>query len=75
MVYLISLIFLGIIGLEAPPLLKKKMWRELAAFGVLLVIAMIYGYGQVLDLPLPSPTDGIEAVFRPLSEYIEKLLS
>lgn len=75
MVYLLTLIFLGIIAFEAPGLIKKKMWRELAAFSVLLIIGMIYSYGQVLNLPLPNPTKGIEAVFKPVSQYLEKALS
>lgn len=74
MVYLLSFIFLAIIALEAPGLIKKKMWRELAAFGVLLLIGMAYSYGQALDLPVPSPTAGIEAVFKPVSRFIEKIL-
>lgn len=75
MVYLLTLIFLTIIALEVPGLVKKKMWRELAAFSVLLVLGMIYSYGQVLNLPLPNPTRGIEAVFKPLGQYLEKVLS
>lgn len=75
MIYLLSLIFLGIIAYEAPGLVKKKMWRELAAFSVLLIIGMIYSYGQILNLPLPNPTRGVEAIFKPVSEYVEKILS
>lgn len=75
MVCLLSLIFMGIITLEAPGLIKKKMWRELAAFGIVLVIGMIYSFGLALDLPLPNPTVGVEAVFKPLSEYLDKILS
>ncbi|MCL6610798.1 MAG: hypothetical protein K6T66_04565 [Peptococcaceae bacterium] len=74
MVFLI-IIFIAIIAIEAPGLIRKKMWRELAAFGVLLIIGMIYSFGQVLDLPLPNPTEGIMAVFEPVSRYLEKLLS
>ncbi len=75
MIFLISLIFIAIIAYEAPGLIRQKMWRELAVFGVLLVIGMIYSYGQVLNLPLPNPTKGIEAVFKPVSKYLEKILS
>ncbi|KJS12325.1 MAG: hypothetical protein JL56_12930 [Desulfotomaculum sp. BICA1-6] len=75
MVYLLTLIFLGIIAFEVPGLVRKKMWRELAAFSVLLVIGMIYSYGQVLDIPLPNPTKGIEAVFKPVSQYLDQVLS
>lgn len=70
-----SLIFIVIIAIDAPVLIKKRMWRELAAFSVLLIIGMVYSYGQVLDLPLPNPTDYITAIFKPVSQYLEKLLS
>ncbi len=75
MIVLLSLVFVAIIALEVPPLVRQKMWRELAAFGLLLVVGMIYSFGQALDLPLPNPTDGIMAIFEPISRYLEKLLS
>ncbi len=75
MVILLSLIFIGIIALEAPGLVKKRMWRELAVFTVLLIIGMVYSFGQALDLPLPNPTKVVEAIFRPVGKYMEKLLS
>lgn len=75
MIFLLSIIFIAIIGLEVPGLIKKKMWRELAVFAILLLIGMIYSYGQVLGLPLPNPTDAIMAVFEPVSKFVEKLLT
>ncbi len=75
MIFLLSAIFIAIIAYEAPALVRKKMWRELAAFGVLMIIGMIYSYGQVLDLPLPNPTEGIMYIFKPVSRYLEKILS
>lgn len=74
-ILLLMLIFIGIIAFEAPGLIKKKMWRELAAFSFFLILGMVLSFGQVLNLPLPNPARGIEAVFRPISEYVEKLLS
>lgn len=74
-ILVLSLIFLGIIAYEAPGLIRKKMWKELAAFSVLMLLGMIYSYGQVLNLPLPNPTAGIEAVFKPVSQYLDKVLS
>ncbi len=75
MIFLLSLIFIGIIAFEAPGLVRKKLWRELAAFLGLLIIGMVYSYGQVLDLPLPNPTDLIVFIFKPVSQYLEKILS
>ena len=75
MIWLLSLIFIVIIALEVPVLIKKKLWRELITFSVLLLIGMTYSYGQLLDLPLPNPTDGVEAIFKPVSQYLQELLS
>ena len=74
-VIVLSVIFMAIIAFEAPGLIRKKMWRELAAFSVLLLLGMIYSYGQALEIPLPNPTSGIMAIFEPVSLLIEKLLS
>lgn len=74
MILLLVLVFVIIILLEVPRLLKEKMWRELTVFFVLLVIGMIYSFGQFLDLPLPVPTKGIEFLFRPVSNFFNNLL-
>ncbi len=74
MVLLLILIFAVIIYLEVPRLSKKKMWRELTVFFVLLVIGMVYSFGQLFDLPLPIPTKGIEFLFRPISNFVNNLL-
>lgn len=74
-IFFLSIIFASIIAYEAPGLVKKKLWRELAAFSVLLLIGMAYSYGIVLDLALPNPTKAIEALFSPVSQYLEKIMS
>ncbi|HBV98981.1 MAG: hypothetical protein JL50_18960 [Peptococcaceae bacterium BICA1-7] len=75
MVFLLSLVFIAIIALEAPALVKGKNWRELAAFSVLLLIGMVYSYGQALDIPLPNPTKLIMVIFEPVALYVERLLT
>ncbi len=75
MTLLVSLVFIAIIALELPKLLKQKKWRDIAVFSALLLIGMIYSYGQILDLPLPNPTDAIDAIFEPISKFVNKALS
>ncbi len=75
MIFFVSLIFAAIIAIEIPPLFKQKKWRDITVFSVLLLIGMIYSYGQILDMPLPNPTDAINAVFRPIGNYVNSLLS
>ncbi len=75
MIVLLILVFIAIIAFEAPGLVKKKMWRELAAFSVLLLIGMVLSFGQALKLPVPNPTKGIDAVFKPVTQFIESMLT
>ncbi|MDQ0285490.1 hypothetical protein J2Z49_000591 [Desulfofundulus luciae] len=74
-VVLLSLVFIIIIALQVPPLIKKRMWRELIAFSVLLFLGMIYSFGLVLKIPLPNPARAVEAVFAPLTSLIQKALT
>lgn len=74
-IILLVVIFIIIVAFEVPGMIKKKMWRELIAFSLLLLIGMALSFGQALKLPLPNPTRGIEAVFGPVSRFIDKLLT
>ncbi len=75
MVILIVLVIAVIIAIEAPGLFRRKMWRELAAFGVLMIIGAVFSLGWALKLPIPNPTRGIEAIFGPVTRYIENFLT
>lgn len=75
MILLLTLIFMVIIAMEAPQLLREQKWPDLAAFGGLLLVAMVMSFAAVLDIRLPNPTSGLEAIFQPVAELLEKLLS
>lgn len=74
MVLVLVLIFLAIVALEAPRLVREQKWRDLAAFGGTLLIAMVMTIAAVLDIPLPNPTRGIMALFKPVMELLNKVL-
>lgn len=67
--------FFIIILYEVPRLIKDKMWRELIVFSVLMLFGMTMAYAQVLDLPIPNPTNAIIKVFKPVSMWVDKILS
>ncbi len=69
-----TLVFAAIIWYEVPPLLKKKMRGELIAFSVLMVLAMVMGYAQILEIKLPNPTKLLQFIFSPVVSLLEKAL-
>ncbi|MBM7856120.1 hypothetical protein JOC37_002550 [Desulfohalotomaculum tongense] len=72
MIVALLLVFLGIIWLEVPGLVQKKMWRELIAFSVFMLIGMALSIPQVLGIPVPTPNKPIEALFKPFTQWMLK---
>lgn len=70
------LLFFGaIIAFEVPGMVKKKLWRELVVFSVILVIGMIYTLGSVIEMNLlPNPAKIMEFIFEPSANAIVKML-
>ncbi len=75
MVIVIALVFAGIIVLQAGPLYKKKMWRELGVFSILMLVAMVYVYDWLLEWHLPTVKTLMEVVFIPVTVFMENLLT
>lgn len=63
MILLLIAIFSIIIVIDVPPLIKQKMYKELATFTVLFLIGVIYSLGQFYGWPLPNPAKGLEMLF------------
>jgi hypothetical protein len=53
MIFLL-LIYTFIAWTSVPGLIRKKEWRELAAFSVFYIIAFVLGLLYILDIPIPS---------------------
>jgi len=68
--FLLILVFLIIIGLECPPLVRTQKWRELMAVSLLMLVGMSLSTALVLDIPLPDPNKPLEIVFKPLVEWL-----
>lgn len=67
-------IFIVIILLEVPRLLKQKMWRELAAFSFFLACGMILALLGVFNVEFPGPTAFVEVFFAPFADAYFSLL-
>ncbi|MDA8234566.1 MAG: hypothetical protein M0Z31_07210 [Clostridia bacterium] len=71
MVLVLVLVFLAIIAMEVPSLVKKQMWRELVAFSLLLLIGMVFSFGQALGYQMPNPNKGIEFIITSAGEIFK----
>lgn len=69
-IVLLIMLFIGIVLIKVPGLVKKKMWRELVAFSVYLCIGVALSIPLVLGVELPNPTRAIEALVKPVSEWL-----
>jgi hypothetical protein len=49
----VTLISIAIAFIEGIPLIKKRLWKELATLIILLLIAMLLVIGELLSLPTP----------------------
>jgi uncharacterized membrane protein len=63
MIWILMAIYILIIIIEVPGLLKKQQYKELTAFMVLFVIALYMGLAFFFQWPLSAP-------FETLSTYM-----
>ncbi len=64
------LLFIVIIWIKVPALVREKMWGELAVFSGILAVAAILTVAKILRLPIPNPEHGLRMIFEPVTDYI-----
>ncbi len=64
-------LMLIIIYFELPGLMIKKLYKEMAAFLVICLIAAIYGSLFILKIPIPSPFELITRTASTFWKYVE----
>ncbi|MGE6486749.1 hypothetical protein [Paenisporosarcina sp. NPDC076898] len=70
----ILLIAATILWIEVPPLLEKKLKKELLVFAILLAIAVGISITLGFGKSIPTPLDLLTFVFKPLNDVIALLL-
>lgn len=60
---------------EVPDLRRKKAYRELAVFALLLAAGTGFGVAHSFRVPLPNPIELIFYVFRPASDMLKGILT
>ena len=64
MIFLLIIVFIGVVLIEVPGLIRKKHWRELVVFSLFLLAAFIMTLLQTIGVKLPSPFNGINILIR-----------
>jgi hypothetical protein len=73
-IYALISVFVIVIVFEVPPLVKRKLWKELVVFVMLFSLGIVYSMGQLYNWPLPNPGKRMEEIFAPVWKMIEKKL-
>lgn len=69
-------VIIVIIGaLEAPRLIKEKMWKELGVFSLLLLTGATLAIVMVMDITFLNPVKVLEKIFTPVGKWIEQVLT
>lgn len=69
---LLIILFIAIVLFEVPKLVKQRMWGELIAFSIFMIIGMFLSISISLDMRIINPAKGMEAVFSPISNMIRE---
>ncbi|MFE5317066.1 hypothetical protein ACFQ88_00020 [Paenibacillus sp. NPDC056579] len=59
---------------ELPSLLKKNQKKEIVIFWTLLGTGTAISIAMILHVQIPNPADGIMILYRPVSDWIDKIL-
>jgi|GEM_PF-585848 hypothetical protein len=68
--FLLIAVFLLIIGLEFPPLIRGKRWRDLIAVSAFLLVGMGLSFSLALGITPSDPNRPLEIIFKPLVEWL-----
>ena len=60
---------------EIPPLVKKKWWREIIVYLILLSVGMTLAILISKNVTIPTPIDLLTKIYSPVTNFFEKILS
>ncbi|WP_068783036.1 hypothetical protein [Paenibacillus phocaensis] len=63
----------SIAWIELPSMLKRKQYKELWVFAILLLLAVLASLPPVFSPHVPSPLLAITFVFKPFSELLSAI--
>lgn len=60
--------------IEIPKMLSHKLYKEFAAFCILLAAGMTLAILKSLNVKIPNPSDWVAWVYSPLKEVMKSML-
>ncbi|AOZ92161.1 hypothetical protein [Paenibacillus crassostreae] len=60
-----------IIAIDVPPLVRKKLIKELWVFSILLLFGTILAILQALHIKIPNPLDWMIIVYKPIADMVD----
>lgn len=60
MIFLLIPVFIFMILYEAPGLIKKRYWKELTVFSILISLAFFLSLMQILRIEIPNPVKDMQ---------------
>mgnify|MGYP001335284802 CR=1 FL=1 len=70
MIVLLAAVFAVILFLEVPGMVKKRQWRELTVYSVLMAIALVISAMYILDLDVPNPVKNTQYYVQSLVKHL-----
>ena len=64
MIFILIIIFIVIILVEVPDLIKNKYWHELRIFSAFLIVAFVMSLFYIIGIPIPNPAKAQEYLIK-----------
>lgn len=66
MVLLLIIIFIGIILVDVPEMIRNGYWHEFKIYSIFLAAAFTMSLLYIIGIPIPNPVKGMEYVVKDL---------
>lgn len=75
MAIIVLVLIISVSYFQLKKLFKDKNKHDAYVYISLMLIATYLSMGQILGIYVPNPTNGMKLIFKPIQEWIFKLLS
>ncbi len=70
-IFMIVIVFLMLAGWDVPAMINKNQKKDLVVYSMFMVTGLILSVLIVFHVPLPNPSKGLEAIFKPFGSLLK----